>query len=263
MKGRSSGEGFAEEHSDSVEDDSVEVAVVTSLSGGSTSAVEETARDLQAAVKHSARVPRTPTARSKSSCWQCGRGSDLCPIHGVAAGTDASDSPLLQLTLRCLPLTELRASPRCACRKWKCAVASLEVRLTPAQMDDVMRAKLFCMLSSCSLTPPCAASAMYGVMRRRRSPPPPYTDELERMLAGEGADGAHLVDWSPDVRRSSFRTLGKFVKAMAKEGVVSVKEVRKEMQITAIGRFPHVGWLRLNQDRLDTPGESVQADVQS
>merc|ERR1711920_284707 len=105
---------------------------------------------------------------------------------------------------------------------------------------------------------PCAASAVYS--ESRRAPRPWQTVEQRQDQIGEkdclanslfakrpdgtefvtlgrgdsgatstvqfpGADEGHRVDWRPDVKRSSHRNLGKLVRSLVKDGVITSKEV--------------------------------------
>jgi len=140
-------------------------------------------------------------------------------------------------------LWELRSGPRSASREWRRAVEGLQVRLSPEQMDAWLRRRFLEVLRSSQVAVPCPVSAVYGASRQ--SPAAPLSSATARQL-GEGHDGpdagsadlpqedSHLVDWRPDVRHSSYRTLARLVKVLGKEGSVTTKEMRKELYIVAV-----------------------------
>jgi len=105
-------------------------------------------------------------------------------------------------------------------------------------MDTWLRHRFLEVLRAPLAAFPCAASAVYGLLRSQAQFRG-QEDLAKRSIDQEGlaslpwASG-HLVDWRPDVHQSSHRTLARFVKALVKEGTITAKEVRKELQVTSV-----------------------------
>ncbi|CAE8630890.1 unnamed protein product [Polarella glacialis] len=161
-------------------------------------------------------IPKTVTSATSGSCVEVG--------------------PWPQLPLAWLSLLELRAASRASSREWCSAVDGLEVKLSPSHMDAWLRHRFLEVLRAPQLTFPCAASMVYGTLRARGFPllsedvseRSPDQESVASLLPGP----FHLVDWRPDVRQSSHRSLARLVKALVKEGLVTAKEIR----IRGIGR---------------------------
>lgn len=180
-----------------------------------------------------------PPRAARRSCKDCGRGTALCAVHGRQRNEDHGLLPSLPLSY--LTLSEVRRAAHLVNKEWRSAASCIQVVLEASMVDELL---LACFQNV--LTAPTAlealrngvtglpASAIYSEMRRV-GPQLAATGDNAVIPLSVPVASWHLVDWRPNVKCSSHRSLAKMIRGYAKAGLVKVKEVRGEQLVVSFG----------------------------